>query len=561
MFIRLSEGAETFSVNFELVFESLNIQRSFNLNRRCTETIGDLTLRISSNVEKSITYKVAKKVKKGEEIEMPDINVKVLNGGTEVPPELTCNNVFFQKESPNLSARILGTDYKIIINPPWINSLAIPTTFLVGFPVYPKKFDASFTSKEECDFVWSISTVDTKKHPSQCSFQQTGKGFIYLPAPSDIGHYVKLDCTPKAGDRVGPSVSLVSQKRVEAGPGTCPFELRHKFTSEILPCSSFRVVSYNILADLYAKSDVAQNSLFPYCPKYALEIDYRKLLIVKELVGYNADLLCLQEVDLKVYQSDLEPVFKSLKFEGVITKKGAQVSEGVACFYRSSRFSLEDSHRVILGEEINDHPCFSPILSKLNEYPALKERVLARTTTLQVLVLKVLDRPNHRLIVGNTHLYFQPAADHIRLLQAGLSIAYINDVVSKIKLSDPHLTTSVILCGDFNSTPDCGVYKLMTEKHVPVDYLDWKSQEGEHIEGLSLEQPFPFASACGTPEFTNFTVGFVGCLDYIFYQTDHLAVEQVIPMPSKEEVTLYTAIPNVVFPSDHLALVADLKWL
>ena len=49
----------------------------------------------------------------------------------------------------------------------------------------------------------------------------------------------------------------------------------------------------------------------------------------------------------------------------------------------------------------------------------------------------------------------------------------------------------------------------------------------EHIEGLSLEQPFPFASACGHPEFTNFTVGFVGCLDYIFYQMDHLAVEQI----------------------------------
>ena len=47
----------------------------------------------------------------------------------------------------------------------------------------------------------------------------------------------------------------------------------------------FRVVSYNILADLYADSEVSRTQLFPYCPPYALSIDYRKQLILKELLG------------------------------------------------------------------------------------------------------------------------------------------------------------------------------------------------------------------------------------------------------------------------------------
>ena len=47
----------------------------------------------------------------------------------------------------------------------------------------------------------------------------------------------------------------------------------------------FRVLSYNILADLYADSEVSRTQLFPYCPPYALSIDYRKQLIVKELLG------------------------------------------------------------------------------------------------------------------------------------------------------------------------------------------------------------------------------------------------------------------------------------
>lgn len=34
-------------------------------------------------------------------------------------------------------------------------------------------------------------------------------------------------------------------------------------------------------------------------------------------------------------------------------------------------------------------------------------------------------------------------------------------------------------------------------------------------------------SACGTPQYTNYTVGFADCLDYIFYQDDSFDVEQV----------------------------------
>lgn len=51
---------------------------------------------------------------------------------------------------------------------------------------------------------------------------------------------------------------------------------------------SFRCVSYNILADLYCDSDYTRTVLHPYCPAYALHIDYRKQLIVKELLGEYA---------------------------------------------------------------------------------------------------------------------------------------------------------------------------------------------------------------------------------------------------------------------------------
>lgn len=85
------------------------------------------------------------------------------------------------------------------------------------------------------------------------------------------------------------------------------------------------------------------------------------------------------------------------------------------------------------------------------------------------------------------------------------------------------------------------------------------SDADEVVENISLEQDLCMSSACGTPEYTNYTPLFADCLDYIFYEKDKFEVEQVVPMPSKEELTLHDGLPSIVFPSDHISLCADLK--
>lgn len=81
------------------------------------------------------------------------------------------------------------------------------------------------------------------------------------------------------------------------------------------------------------------------------------------------------------------------------------------------------------------------------------------------------------LVVANTHLYFHPDADHIRLLQIGFFMLYVehiyNNTMTELNIDESQI--SVIFCGDFNSVPDCGIYKLMTEKLVPHDFIDFKS--------------------------------------------------------------------------------------
>ena len=67
-------------------------------------------------------------------------------------------------------------------------------------------------------------------------------------------------------------------------------------------------------------------------------------------------------------------------------------------------------------------------------------------------------------------------------------------------------------------------------------------------------------SACGTPKYTNYTIGFKDCLDYIYYQTDNISVTNVVPFPLEEDMEKYQGLPNTVYPSDHIACIADLKW-
>lgn len=126
---------------------------------------------------------------------------------------------------------------------------------------------------------------------------EVGSGRVHVPSNQDIGCRLKLRCTPKEGERRGPVKELISAGAVEAGPGVCTFDSRHIYTAKEAAWPSVRVMSYNILADIYAQTELSKTVLYPYCAPYALQLDYRLNLIKKELSGYNADIMCLQEVD------------------------------------------------------------------------------------------------------------------------------------------------------------------------------------------------------------------------------------------------------------------------
>ncbi|CAH1175936.1 unnamed protein product [Phaedon cochleariae] len=549
----LGEDSNQFEFSFKYKNEDLKIDRQFNFCRKLSENVEVFLSRVTTNVGKIVNKKSKKKMKKENNIQLDQTVTALLYlGDKELEKTKLCSDVF-QIGNHNIVFKLLDRNYEVIINSPWVDSMSLPMSILANFPTYPSKFDTVFTDKELSEFTWSKSVDDT-------TWTHVGKGFIYIPTNEDINHYLKLSCVPKNENSEGPTAEAVSVCKVDASPGQCPFETRHNFTRERARDNEFRVVTYNILADLYCDSDYTRTVLHPYCPPYALDIDYRKQLIFKEIIGYNADIICLQEVDRKLYQYDLQPVLSHLGYQSKFFTKGNEVAEGLALFFYSKRFNLMESHRLVFSEHISTDKLFADLWENIEKNENLAKRILARSTTLQTNVLDVVDR-DEVLVVANTHLYFHPDADHIRLLHAGLAIKYLENFITELRKKIPRKRISLIFCGDFNSSPDCGIYKLFSEGHLPSDFKDYQSNKEESINGIELKQPFKLASACGTPKYTNYTSMFADCLDYIYYETSNLAVSQVVPLPSHEEVTEHTALPSIVFPSDHIALISDMKWL
>lgn len=266
------------------------------------------------------------------------ITVQFLEKGSSVVDQTFADLLKdFEERPSDFILKILEHDYRILYNWPSVSTISLPNSILAGFYVYPSKLELLYADKTESDFIWFKGKVPASKKEDQIEWEEIGVGFTYLVQAEDIGYKLKVDCIPRSNEKCGNSASAVSKNTVEAGPGLCPFEVRHLFTESKLSGDEFRVVSYNLLADYYADSEFSRTMLFPYCPPYALDIDYRKQLMLKEISGYNADIICLQEVDGKVFDMDLVPFLETSCLSGVHMKKGT-TPEGLAIFYDTNRF-------------------------------------------------------------------------------------------------------------------------------------------------------------------------------------------------------------------------------
>lgn len=312
--------------------------------------------------------------------------------------------------------------------------MKFPNTLLSGYTIYPYA-EIINGSISESIFTWfrRKRQKEDKQAPADAlEWQQIGTGFVHLLTSEDLGHEFKVSCEPCNGTMVGLSVEATSNKDVLQGPTICPFEARHRFTDSSTASNQFRVVSYNLLADIYADSQYSQDSLYPYCKGRFLSFDYRKLLILKEIIGYNGDLLFLQEVDKIFIQTGIGPILDNIGYDSYFLCK-EQMVEGLAIFYRRSKFNCLQNEDHTFSNLLLNSDLFDFLKRKVEQNVQLLNRISKLKNSLQILLLNSVQQEKRLLLVCNLHLYSKDDADHIRLIQSFICFKYVENMIETIK--------------------------------------------------------------------------------------------------------------------------------
>ena len=153
-----------------------------------------------------------------------------------------------------------------------------------------------------------------------------GNTAVYWPTSEDCGHVLVVECIPSSKDGRFGQPAYATTHPVETAPPSSAISRRHLQTPTLLPAGQLRVVSYNILADVYASTEYAAHVLYRYCKREALDGEYRQCRIVRELLGYHADVMCLQEVGARMYAEFIQPSLAQAGYRGCLQLKAGTVS-------------------------------------------------------------------------------------------------------------------------------------------------------------------------------------------------------------------------------------------
>lgn len=443
VFIREAEDHRKITT-ISLVFNYKNrmppMEKTYAFFYSPDEYVEDMTQRIRHKISNEMRIRVKlgmtygateEEVKEIESNGLPEFEVSMVKETGEPIEGVNLNELFLSNSESTLGSKmkIQGEDYAVMFNGPFAVFMELPETIMVGDQCYPRNIKIEETTKEECEFQWFKALPGPENERNfEFDWQPCGDGFTYHVTKADIGYKLRVSCDsnhisrktfknilqsqvaciPKRGDKFGPTLHARSRNVIidTIGGQFDAFADRHAFTSSRLPMDGdrFRVVSYNILADFYNDSKSSLSEWYPYCRPEVLNIDYRKKLCIREVRGYNSDIICLQEVDTKIFREDLNLLMMEDGLNGSMQRKGA-MPEGMATFYDTRKFrwgifyvyciethpmsrsvasSLIWTGGFTVGDYLNGHPSMLELFNKIKENKPLCDRVLLLPTSLQV---------------------------------------------------------------------------------------------------------------------------------------------------------------------------------
>ncbi|MFH4980361.1 hypothetical protein AB6A40_007070 [Gnathostoma spinigerum] len=347
------------------------------------------------------------------------------------------------------------------------------------------------------------------------------------------------------------------------------------------PIATFTVLCYNVLCDKYATTN-----LYSYCPSWALNWEYRKNAILKEIRHYEADIITLQEVETEQFHSLFLPQLEVLGYRGIFSPKSRAKTmsegdrrfvDGCAIFWKYDKFEMEREHtieftQVAIKKAATSEHMLNRVMPRDNialcAVLKIKENVYSTRRMTMSPSENVIGNP---LVVCTAHIHWNPEFCDVKLIQSMMLVQEIGKLLEDIS-EKFHITpqqTPVLICGDLNSLPDSGVVEFLSKGAIAKDHPDLKEFRDDpclnslsamvdpkvYTHGMRLDS----AVDANSLPFTNYTLDFKGVIDYIFSTPQSLLRLGVLgPLDNRwVQVNKIIGFPHPHIPSDHIPIMAQ----
>lgn len=414
--------------------------------------------------------------------------------------------------------------------------------------------------------------------------------------PYELGKLFRLHTLGLAGNPLSPEISKIyhesngQQKLLQflldhlaihtaPPPDRSWVMIRHADPDK--PIATFTVLCYNVLCDKYA---TAQQ--YSYCPSWALNWEYRKTAILKEIRNYEADIITLQEVETEQYRLLFQPELKALGYSSIFSPKSRAKTmneedrkyvDGCAIFWKSDKFEMEREQLIEFTQVA---------IQKAQHSDHMLNRVMPKDNIALCAVLRVKDNvySNRRLsmaatdnvvgsplVVCTAHIHWDPEFCDVKLVQCMMLASELQKLIGEVaeKFRIPPHHTPVLICGDLNSLPDSGVYEFLSKGSISRQNADLKAFKDDSClerfsstnDRMHFSHSLRLDSAVESPSvpFTNFTLDFKGMIDYIFSTPQSLARLGVLGPFDMSWIHQNKIIgfPHPHVPSDHIPIMAQ----
>ncbi|KAL6068414.1 Nocturnin [Balamuthia mandrillaris] len=235
-----------------------------------------------------------------------------------------------------------------------------------------------------------------------------------------------------------------------------------------------KVLTYNVLAEIYCSQALGTGS-----PAHALW-PYRAGLLQQQLELLNPDIICLQEVDH--FRDFFWPMLLRKGYDGAFLPRTGGKRDGCATFWKKSKWQLVRKVELFLNDVAKyegvasirsrtDNVALGVVLIPSPCVPSSRKEKTGEEEEQEEQEIK----EGEGLLVVNTHLYWDPRKEDVKLLQLHHIVKSIEDILHGRKknrgrggvnlcsaLGTRSESSKVILCGDFNSLPGSVVYNYAT---------------------------------------------------------------------------------------------------